>query len=135
MIHILLVSLERSVFKVLEAAFPENEITTEWTDSAQDALSRLSEGEFDLVITEEHLPDMTGKEFIEQVLFKDAMINSVVLSALSHEDFHETYEGFGVLMQFPLAPGKEQAQDLLAHLKRIAGIASRTNKPKGEEIG
>jgi len=134
MIHVLLVSREKSVFKELEAEFPENKITTEWTDSAQNALSMLSKEKFDLFITDEQLPDMTGRDLIEKVLFKNAMINSVVLSALAHKDFHEAYEGLGVLMQFPLDPGKKQAQDLLDHLNRIAQIASRTSKPKGELI-
>ena len=131
MIQVLLVSREKSVFKNLETAFPENEITTEWTDTAGKALSRLSKEKFDLFITEEQLPDTTGRDLIEKVLFKNAMMNTVVLSALSHEDFHEAYEGLGVLMQFPLVPGKKQARDLLDHLSRIARIASQTSKPKG----
>lgn len=132
MIHVLLVNRDKNVFNEFKTAFPENKITAEWTDSAQNALSRLSKEKFDLFITEEQLPDMTGRELIEQVLFKNAMMNCVVLSALPHKDFHEAYEGLGVLMQFPLVPGKEQAQNLLDHLSRIARIASRTSKPIGE---
>ena len=134
MIHILLVSREKSVFKELETAFRENKITYEWTDTGEKALSRLSKENFDLFITDEQLPDMTGRQLIEKVLFKNAMMNCVVLSALPHKDFHQAYEGLGVLMQFPHAPGKKQVQDLLDHLNRIAGIASRTSKPKGEKI-
>lgn len=134
MTHVLLVSREKNVFKELEAAFSDIKITTDWTDSAQTALSMLSKEKFDLFITEEQLPDMTGRELIEKVLFKNAMMDSVVLSALSHDDFHEAYEGLGVLMQFPVMPGKEQARDLLDHMDRIARIAARTSKPKGERI-
>ncbi|MBU8848506.1 MAG: response regulator [Desulfobacterales bacterium] len=132
--HILLVSREKSVFKKFEAEFPENKITAEWTDTAEKALSRLFKEKFDLFITDEQLPDMSGRDLVEKVLFKNAMMNSVVLSALSHKDFHEAYEGLGVLMQFPLVPGKKQVQDLLDHLNRIARIASRTSKPIGETI-
>ena len=134
MIHVLLVSREKSVFKKLEAAFPDNEIATEWTDTAEKALSRLSKENFDLFITDEQLSDTTGRDLIEKVISQNAMMNCVVLSALSHEDFHEAYEGLGVLMQFPLVPGKKQSQILLDHLNRIARIASRTSKPKGEQI-
>jgi DNA-binding response OmpR family regulator len=134
MIHVLLVSREKNVFKDLEAAFSDIKITFDWTDSAQNALSKLSKEKFDLFITEEQLPDTTGRDLIEKVLFKNAMMDSVVLSALSHEDFHEAYEGLGVLMQFPVVPGKKQARDLLNHINRIARIASRTSKPKGEQI-
>ena len=132
MIQVLLVSREKSVFKKLETAFSENKITTKWTDSAQKALSMLSKEKFDLFITHEQLPDMTGRDLVEKVVFINAMMNSVVISSLPHKDFHEAYEGLGVLMQFPLEPGKEQVQDLLDHLNRIARIASQTSKPKGE---
>ncbi|MCK5099641.1 MAG: response regulator [Desulfobacteraceae bacterium] len=132
MIQVLLVSREKSVFKELETAFSENKITTKWTDSAQKALSMLSKEKFDLFITHEQLPDMTGRDLVEKVVFINAMMNSVVISVLPHKDFHEAYEGLGVLMQFPLEPGKEQVQDLLDHLNRIARIASQTSKPKGE---
>ena len=132
MIHVLLVSREKNIFKELEAAFLKNNITAQWTDTAQKAISMLSKENFDVFITDEHLPDITGRELIEKILFKNAMMNSVVLSELSHKDFHETYEGLGVLMQFPPVPGKQQAQNLLDHLDRIAQITSRTSKPKGE---
>ncbi len=132
MIHVLLVSREKTVFEELETAFSDNKITTEWTDKGQEALSRLSGKKIDLFITDEKLPDMTGRELIEKVLFKNAMMNCVVLSALAHNEFHEAYEGLGVLMQFPLVPGKEHAQKLLDHLNLIAQISSRTSKPKGD---
>ena len=134
MTHVLLVSREKNIFKELEAAFSDIKITFDWTDSAQNTLSKLSKEKFDLFITEEQLPDMTGRDLIEKVLFKNAMMDSVVLSALSHKDFHEAYEGLGVLMQFPVVPGKEQARDLLDHINRIARIAGQTSKPKGEQI-
>jgi DNA-binding response OmpR family regulator len=132
MIHVLLVGQEKSIFKELEAAFADHKITSEWTDTAQKALSRLSGGNFDLFITHEKLPDMAGRDLIEKVLSENAMMNCVVLSALSHDEFHETYEGLGVLMQFPHTPGKKQVQNLLDHLNRIARIAGQTNSPKGE---
>jgi len=134
MIHVLLVSREKNVFKELEAAFPGNDITAQWTNTAKNGMSMLSEEKFDLFITDELLPDMTGRELIEKVLSENAMMNCVVLSAQSHKDFHEAYEGLGVLMQFPPVPGKQQIEDLLDHLNRIARITNRTNKPKGEQI-
>jgi DNA-binding NtrC family response regulator len=132
MINILLVNPKKSIFKNLENAFSENKITTQWTDSGEKAIVRLSKEKFDLFITHEQLPDMTGRQLIEKVLSKNAMMDSVVLSELPHKDFHENYEGFGVLMQFPLKPGKQEAQNLLDHLNRIAKISSRASQPKGE---
>jgi len=132
MIHVLLVSREKDTFKELETAFLKNNITAQWADTGQKALSQISKENFDLFITEELLTDMTGRELIEKILFKNAMMNSVVLSALSPEDFHEAYEGLGVLMQFPLTPGSQQARNLLDHLNRIARIADGTSRPEGD---
>ena len=129
MIHILMVSKEKIVFKEIEAAFSINQITFDWTDTAQNALSMLSREKFDLFITHEQLPDTTGRNLIEKVLFQNAMMNCVVLSALPPKDFHEAYEGLGVLMQFPLNPGEKHVQTLLEHLNLITRIASRTSKP------
>lgn len=132
MSHVLLVSREKNIFKELESAFLDQNITTDWTDSAQKALAMLSKKKFDLFITEEKLQDKTGRYLIEKALFTNAMMDSVVLSALPHKDFHEAYEGLGVLMQFPLTPGKQQVQDLLEHQNLIARISSGTSKPIGE---
>ncbi|NOX34651.1 MAG: hypothetical protein GXP56_13125 [Deltaproteobacteria bacterium] len=133
MINILLVSPEKSTFKELETAFQEKKITAKWTDSAQNALLMFSKEKFDLFITHEHLTDMTGRELIEKALVKNAMMNSVAASTLSHDDFHKAYEGLGVLMQFPPAPGKEHVQNLLNHLNRITLIAGQQDKSRGEQ--
>ncbi|MEN8212452.1 MAG: hypothetical protein ABFR31_12100 [Thermodesulfobacteriota bacterium] len=132
MVNILLVSQEKTVFKKIEAAFSKDKITTQWVDSAQKALSTLSHKKFDLFIISEELSDMTGRELIEKALFQDAMMNSVVLSQLSHKDFHEAYEGLGILMQFPLEPEMQDVQNLMDHLERIDKIAGETNSLKGE---
>ncbi len=130
MTHILLVSPERDVFKELEPALAQNGYSIDWTDTGERALSKLGKEKFDLFITHEVLPDMSGRNLVEKVLFVNAMMDSVILSTLSHDDFHETYEGFGVLMQFPLIPGKKDAQALLEHLNRIAGIAGKLGSPE-----
>ena len=132
MINILLVSQEKIVFKKIEAAFSKDKINTQWVGSAQKALATLSHKKFDLFIISEDLSDMTGRQLIEKALFQDAMMNSVVLSQLSHKDFHEAYEGFGVLMQFPLKPEMQDVQNLMDHLDHINKIAGETNSAKGE---
>jgi len=131
-VNALLVSTEKKIFKELKTLFSKNEITTQWCDTAQEALAILSLENFDLVITHEQLQDMSGHDFIEAVLFKNAMINSVVLSTLSHDDFHDSYEGLGVLMQFSPMPDEKQAQDLLDHIDRISRITEKASTSKGE---
>ena len=133
MANILLVSQKNTVFNKIEVAFSKDKINTQWVDSAQKALSTLSNKKFDLFIISEELSDMTGRELIEKALFQDAMMNSVVLSQLSHKDFHEAYEGLGVLMQFPLEPEMQDVENLMDHLDRINKIAGETNSLKGKE--
>ena len=113
MVNILLVSQEKTVFKKIEAAFSKDKINTQWVDSAQKALATLSHKKFDLFIISEDLSDMIGRKLIEKALFQDAMMNSVVLSQLSPKDFNEAYEGFGVLMQFPLEPEMQDVANLM----------------------
>ncbi|MFA5902488.1 MAG: response regulator [Desulfobacula sp.] len=129
--QILLVSPEKNHFKDLEPSFSENKIETQWTDTAKKALTLLAGQKFDLVITHEQLPDMTGKKLVENVITLNAMMNCVVLSALSKEDFHETYEGLGVLMQFSLTPGKDEVKKLQDHLDLIRRISDQVKPLKG----
>jgi len=50
------------------------------------------------------------------------MINCACVSPLPPEDFHETSEGLGVLMQLPVNPGKFEAEDLLKRLKNLKDL-------------
>ncbi len=130
MAQILLVSPEKSKLKDLESSLPEYRIDAQWTGTAENALRLLAGQEFDLVITHEQLPDMTGKKLVENIITFNAMLNCVVMSSLSKEEFHEAYEGLGVLMQFPLTPGKEEIGKLLDHLDRIQKISDRVKSLK-----
>ncbi len=127
MTHILLVSRKKDVFNALETVFTENKMSVEWKGTAQEAVALLSEKTVDLVITDETLPDMAGKKLVETIVFKNPMIHCVVLSPLSHDQFHEAFEGLGVLMQFPLEPDEKCALELLDHMNRIARISGRTS--------
>ncbi|MBT6341692.1 MAG: response regulator [Desulfobacula sp.] len=128
MTYILLVSREKDVFKAVESVFTENKMSFEWTGTAQDAVELLAEKNIDLVITDETLPDMAGRKLVETIIVKNPMIDCVVLSALTHDKFHEAYEGLGVLMQFPLEPDKTSALKLLDHMNRIALISGRISE-------
>ena len=117
-----MVSQDKSTFEKITNQFSDNDFSTEWVNSAQDAILQLDNKKFDLFIISEDLPDMTGRQLIEKALFQNAMMNSVVLSQLTHKEFHEIYEGLGVLMQFPLKPETKDVQNLMKHLDRINNI-------------
>jgi response regulator RpfG family c-di-GMP phosphodiesterase len=73
----------------------------------------------DLVITDETLTDMSGRDLVEQVTMKSPMTNCVAASTLSPDQFHEAYEGLGVLMQLPLTPDAESGDKLVRVLKKL----------------
>lgn len=129
--QILLAGPEKNSFKNIESSFSENKTATQWVDTADKALKLVAGEKVDLVIIHEQLPDMTGRKLVENIITLNAMMNCVVLSALSKEEFHEVYEGLGVLMQFPLMPGKEDMKNLQDHLARIRRISDQVNPLKG----
>ena len=85
-------------------------------------LEELNAKPIDLVIVDEQLGDMTGIDFVKQVVKVKPLVNSAVVSILSAEDFHEATEGLGVLMQLPHRPQAGDAERLLAILTRISGL-------------
>ena len=110
----------------LEAGLLESDVKTTWAESVSYALSMLAERDFDLVVTDEDLGDMTGLEFIKTVITQKPMVNCAAISSLSPDDFHVASEGLGVLMQLPVNPGYEYAEILLKRLEKIMRFAVGT---------
>ena len=88
-------------------------------ESGQQVLDAVSEKNFDLLVADETLGDMSGLELIESVIMSQPMLNCAAVSSLSKEDYHEASEGLGILMQLPSAPGREEADALMKHLNKI----------------
>ncbi len=119
MISTLMVTKEKSTFAGIIETFVNEDFKIFWCDSGTDALFLLTESSIDLLIVDERLPDMTARQFIEKIVMENPMINCVVASPISEEEFHEKYEGLGLLMQFPVVPGRKEAQKLLEHMEHI----------------
>jgi len=127
MLNTLIVSRDKNTFGHIENVLTENQFAVDWSDSGISAISLLLKKSYDLLIIEEALPDMTGRDFIESVVTKSPMINCVVASPLTKKEFHQAYEGLGVLMQFTIMPGRKEAQNLLDHYKQILSLQNKTN--------
>jgi DNA-binding NtrC family response regulator len=125
LIKILLVSQDKASMSAFKAGLEENKVQTAWAQSGGDALGKIAEEGFDLVVTDENLADMTGLEFIEKVISKKPMVNCAAVTSLLPPDFHEASEGLGILMQLPVRPGQEQAEKLLSQLKKILNLAQQ----------
>ncbi len=63
------------------------------------------------------------------MIIKSPMTNCVAASALSSDQFHETYEGLGVLMQLPLTPNEESGKELVRILKKLNILKQSRNHP------
>jgi len=124
-INILLASRDKASMSAFKAGLEENQVQTAWAQSGSNAIAKLTEGNFDLVVTDENLGDMTGLEFIEKVISKNPMVNCAAVSSLLPADFHEASEGLGILMQLPVRPGQEEAEKLLGQLKNILNLAAQ----------
>jgi DNA-binding NtrC family response regulator len=124
-IRILLVSQDKASMSAFKAGLEENQVQTAWARSGSNAIVKIAEGRFDLVVTDENIGDMTGLEFIEKVISIKPMVNFAAVTSLLPADFHEASEGLGILMQLPVRPGQEQAEKLLSQLKTILILAEQ----------
>ena len=119
MIKILIAGRDKASLPDLNAGLAESDVHITRADSGSTGMSLICETSFDLVVTDENLGDMTGLEFIRKIVAKNPMVNCAAVSSLAPGDFHEASEGLGILMQLPVKPGKEHAEMLLDHLKKI----------------
>ncbi len=134
MIYAVLAVREKQPFGDLVQELQKHPVEIQWTDTGKAVLDILSQTmdqgkAIDLMITDETLIDMTGRTLVEQVIIKSPMTNCVAASALSSDQFHETYEGLGVLMQLPLTPNEESGKELVRILKKLNILKQSRNHP------
>lgn len=129
MLTILLATDTPSNFKALEAALAAKNLSCSHARTTGEILSAMDNAAPDLLITSENLPDMTGRKLVETIIMKNPMIHCVICSDRSPDDFHETYEGMGVLMQLPPIPGSTDAAAVIDHVDRIHRIYTPSSKP------
>ena len=87
--------------------------------SGRFGLERFGFQPVDGVLVADKLTDMTGLEFVELFVKKYPMINSIMLSSMDPEEFHESTEGLGVLMQLSEPPTFAEVDEMIEKLDRI----------------
>jgi CheY-like chemotaxis protein len=125
-IKVLLTSRDEASMSDFRAGLDKNRVQTAWEKSGSLALARITQENFDLVVADENLADMSGLEFCEKVISQNPMVNLAAVSSLSPADFHEASEGLGIMMQLPVRPGQKQAEKLLNQLTTIMSLARQT---------
>jgi len=125
MLKLLIVSPDKNSLSGLASALVEHaDVDLSWAESGEAALEIASGYAIDLVVTDESLGDMTGLEFAGRLLLVNPMINCASVSRLSPEKFHEISEGLGLMVQLPIQPGKEHAEELLQRLKNLKKLTA-----------
>lgn len=120
MLNILLASARQDHFRAFRAELADRYpmAFSECSDGAS-TLKGVKQKAVDLVIVDEDLGDMTGVALIRQLLGVNALVNTVLVSTESPEDFHEHTEGLGILMPLPATCGKAEADQLAECLERL----------------
>jgi two-component SAPR family response regulator len=122
MIRFLIVSPDKQAFADLTSFLKKKaDIDISWAANGQMALNIISDNPFDLVIADDLLSDMAGLGFVQKLVAINPMINSALVSTLSHDKFHQQTEGLGILTQLPKKPDEKHTKDLLKQLKKIIG--------------
>jgi CheY-like chemotaxis protein len=103
-----------------ESLEQSQDVQVAWADSGQAAVADVMRHPPIGVVIDENLPDMPGLDLVRRLLRINAMINTVVISALPPDAFHEASEGLGIMAQLPPQPAPEDARTILARFKRMA---------------
>ena len=95
---ILIVDDEEPILFVLHKALVrlENDIGVETAGTAEEALEKIREGSFDLIITDLIMPDMSGIEFTEQIRALDDQSVVVWMTAYHCQTFENEAERLGI---------------------------------------
>jgi DNA-binding response OmpR family regulator len=123
--RILIVTTDRDSLSPFAASLEEShEAQVAWAPSGAAAIADVTKHPPLGVIIDENLPDMPGLDLVRRLLPINALINTVVISDLPPDIFHEAGEGLGIIAQLPSKPTPSDARTLLARLKRISSLAA-----------
>lgn len=119
-LRLLLLGRNEAALAELEQALTENgRISLTRMSSTAQVYETLAGAAVDAVIADEEVGGGSGLEFIRELVRNNPFINCALVSSLYPEEFHEATEGYGVFMQLPLRPGRDEAQKICANLDKI----------------
>ncbi|NCD24700.1 MAG: hypothetical protein EOL86_03775 [Deltaproteobacteria bacterium] len=98
------------------------EADVDWIENPTDILGQAASGAWQLVVVDAMRSDLSYKSFLMDLLGKNAMLNSVVITDMDEEAFHEDSEGLGVLCAVPAQPGRVHGEQAMKTLRRILGL-------------
>jgi DNA-binding NtrC family response regulator len=123
-----IVSHEPARFSPLEKMLERQGLGVEYASSGKLLLERLDslspEKPVALIILSSGLEDMGPKPLVEAVTEKSPFSHCVVAGSMTDKDFHDFYEGYGVLMQVSETPDAEDVEKLSAHLDKLTRLGT-----------
>ncbi|MBU0993196.1 MAG: response regulator [Proteobacteria bacterium] len=132
MLGVLIVAHEKKIIDRMRKIMADlKDVDTVFTSSGKEAMNRQKTARFDLVIADEALSDMTGIEFLKQLVKVNPIVNTALVSSLSHDDFHEATEGLGVLGQIPVEPDWVHIEEIFNNLSKIMNLSTQKVNRKG----
>jgi DNA-binding NarL/FixJ family response regulator len=118
--HILLITSRENQFsEFMDGLTREETVEIITAVSSKEAIDSLADAVPNLVIIDEVVNGISGMKIARDILMKNAMVNQVLVSSLSPEEFHEASEGLGIMAQLPPKPDAAQAQIVLDALKKM----------------
>ena len=103
---------------------PQDEFTLVRSLSGPDAMSLLMSGQFDLVLLDIMMPDMSGFAVLEMVRFIPRLMNTPVVVQTAHADSHNVERahelGAKAVLTKPITPTK-----LIEEVRRLLPCAAR----------
>lgn len=93
-----------------------------WAAGTGEVLGQAATEPWKLVVVDAITPGMDYKAFLTALLRVNAMLNTVVVTDMDAEAFHEDSEGLGVLGSVPALPGRAHGEQVMARLRRILGL-------------
>jgi len=123
MLHLVLTTARPQALQAFAAALASDPaVNLQVVISGAEALKAARTAAPHLVIIDADLPDITPLALARKLLLVNAMVNTVVVSPLSDEEFHEASEGLGILGRLPKDPGMSDACEVLHKLRAVLGV-------------
>lgn len=94
----------------------------EWLEKAEGVLAQARGASWQLVVVDGLAAGMAYKKFLNDLVMVNAMLNTVVITDMRDEDFHEDSEGLGVLCALPASPGREDGVRVMNKLCTVLGL-------------
>jgi len=90
-----------------------------WGASKAEAVNAASGLLPALIVIDATVDGRTASEIARAVIMANAMANLGVVSPLSTDDFHEAFEGLGILAQLSPRPDEREAEKLMETLSGL----------------